>query len=276
MGAYYWEDPEIYRRLSPSSYLESIHTPTLIIHGDEDDNTSISNSREIYRALVQRGVPTQFVHYPREGHGIQEPIHRLDELRRCLGWMDRYVRHGGKKPSVYRVGDRVAHENGRYELCVTSVDVTTYIGRHEPTDSSEAGTLLEVTLTIHDREPCVAGEAITFEVASMLLKDRPDPLLATPSAAAGAGSFAPIGVPLQVPGGKVIVEGDNLRIAQRADPESGELAFGVSVVFRVPKFGNCLLYVADFPAVAVHWSADAGDNTNLSGDALDNTKNDND
>ncbi|MGL1489205.1 alpha/beta hydrolase family protein, partial [Vibrio parahaemolyticus] len=84
----------------------------LILHGDEDNNTFISNSKELYQALRQRGVPTQFVHYPREGHGLLEPNHRLDEMRRCLAWMDRYVRHAGDPPGLFRPGDRILVENG--------------------------------------------------------------------------------------------------------------------------------------------------------------------
>src|SRR5205807_8255406 len=73
MGAYYWEDPEIYRQCSPATYLEKIKTPVLILHGDEDNNTFVSNSKEMYQALRQRSATVQFVRYPREGHGVREP-----------------------------------------------------------------------------------------------------------------------------------------------------------------------------------------------------------
>lgn len=250
MGAYYWEDPEIYRKLSPASYLESIRTPTLILHGDEDDNTSISNSREIYRALTQRGVPTQFVHYPREGHGIQEPNHRLDEARRCLAWMDRYVRSDGGRIPMYRVGDRVPHIDGLLELCVTSADVTTFIGDHEPSDSKRATTLLEIVFTIHNLNPGQAVSPLTFEFADVHLSETPN--------GDAAADLVPIGVPLDLPGGKILVEGKGLHLVQRPDPETGELAFAVAVVFRAPMTGARLLHVAEFPAVAVSWH-DAGD-----------------
>ena len=131
LGAYYWEDPEIYRRLSPGSYIEAIKTPTLIIHGDEDTNTFISNSKELYQALRHRGVTTQFVHYPREGHGVREPNHKLDEMRRCLAWMDKYVRHGGAKPDAYRIGDRVPNADGTLELNVTKAEIATFLGQTE-------------------------------------------------------------------------------------------------------------------------------------------------
>ncbi len=245
MGAYYWEDPDIYRKLSPASFLESIRTPTLIIHGDEDDNTSISNSREIYRALLQRGVPAQFVHYPREGHGIQEPNHRLDELRRSLAWMDKYVRGGDKNPKVYRIGDRVRHANGRLELSITSAETAAFLGQHGQKATPAATALLEVAFTIHSLDPAPEGEPLTLRLADIRLEDA--------VGAVGVSGQVPIGVPLDLPGGKILVEGENLRIVQRPDPETGELAFAMAVVFRVPKSGACLLQIADFDAVASAW-----------------------
>jgi dipeptidyl aminopeptidase/acylaminoacyl peptidase len=249
-GAYYWEDPDIYRKLSPATYLENIRTPTLIIHGDEDDNTSISNSREIYRALRQRGVPTQFVHYPREGHGIQEPNHRLDEIRRCLAWMDRYL-GGTDSPTMFRIGDRVPARDGRMELRVVSAEVVPFVGRsmQEGSVGAEAEVCLEIVFAIHNTDPATAIESLTLSLSDVRLDDPSE-----------AGSpLAPIGVPIDMPGGKVLVEGDNLRTTQNADRDTGELAFACGVVFQVPKSGDRSLRVLDFPAVAVHWSDDDAD-----------------
>jgi len=250
-GAYYWEDPEIYRALSPASYLAQIKTPTLIIHGDEDDNTSISNSREMYRALRQRGIPTQFVHYPREGHGIQEPNHRLDELRRCLAWMDKYVRNYGAIAPVWRVGDHVPHSNGHLELCVTSVEIASFVGRAEPKDVPTSEALLMVTFTIHKLDPRHALDRLTLALSEIQVEP------AGSEAEAANAPTRPIGIPLDAPGGKVLVEGDNLRISLQSDPDTGDLAVGASVVFKVQKRGEGSIRVADFPAVEIHWSDEA-------------------
>jgi dipeptidyl aminopeptidase/acylaminoacyl peptidase len=43
-----------------------------------------------HRALKSRGVPTGLVIYPDEGHGIRQPRHREDVLRRVLAWFDKY------------------------------------------------------------------------------------------------------------------------------------------------------------------------------------------
>jgi dipeptidyl aminopeptidase/acylaminoacyl peptidase len=42
--------------------------------------------------LKRRGVETVLVRYPREGHGLREPAHRVDALERTLTWFDRYLK----------------------------------------------------------------------------------------------------------------------------------------------------------------------------------------
>jgi dipeptidyl aminopeptidase/acylaminoacyl peptidase len=247
LGAYYWEDPEIYRRLSPGSYIENITTPTLILHGDDDDNTFISNSKELYQALRHRGVITQFVHYPREGHGLREPNHRLDEIRRCLAWMDRYVRHKGRPPARYRIGDRIPDQDGRLELSVTRAEPATFTGQPKlpPAERIAADMLLETAFTLHHRDAREPAVPLTLELDRIRLELNGE-----------AGTLRPIGVPLDIHGAKLLVEGERQRITQHPDADSGQLAFACAVVFRVPGgAGEALLYVADFPPVQVHWAA---------------------
>jgi len=261
LGAFYWEDPEIYRRLSPGTYIENIKTPTLILHGDEDNNTFISNSKELYQALRHRGITTQFVHYPREGHGLREPNHRLDEMRRCLNWMDRYVRHGGENRALYRIGDKVPAPDGPLELCVVSAETSTFLGQPKPEEerpTAEQTALLEVTLTLHHRDAHRPASPLTLRMSDLRLEPRLFTLGEQAIHPGIAEPLLPVGVPLSVPGGKVLVEGDNLHTAQYPDPDTGQLAFALSAVFRVPKgSGDYLLRVADFPPVSLVWAAEA-------------------
>jgi dipeptidyl aminopeptidase/acylaminoacyl peptidase len=254
LGAYYWEDPEIYRRLSPGSYIANIKTPTLILHGDDDDNTFISNSKELYQALRHRGVSTQFVHYPREGHGLREPNHRLDEMRRCLAWMDRYVRHSGANPGVYRIGDRIPAADGRLELCVTRAEITAFVGQPKsptnPAARAGATALLEAAFTLHHRDAREPAAPLTLELDNVRLE------LQGEGAATGE-PVLPAGVPLEVHGAKSLLEGSRLRLVQHPDSDTGQLAFGCALAFRVPLAGGeALLRVADFPPVQVQWSAE--------------------
>jgi dipeptidyl aminopeptidase/acylaminoacyl peptidase len=91
LGAHYWEDLDIYLKRSPFYYVKNIRTPVLILHGDEDPNTFISNSKEMYQALKRLGRVVEFVRYPREGHGFREPNHRIDVFYRSLDWFNKYL-----------------------------------------------------------------------------------------------------------------------------------------------------------------------------------------
>src|SRR5262249_51121835 len=50
-----WEDPEIYRRVSPISYVKQAKTPTLIQHGERDARVPVANARLLYRGLQDQG-----------------------------------------------------------------------------------------------------------------------------------------------------------------------------------------------------------------------------
>jgi dipeptidyl aminopeptidase/acylaminoacyl peptidase len=87
-----WEAPEHWQRSSPITTVASAKTPTLILVGESDQRVPMPQSQELYQALKTLGVPTEFVHYPREPHGLREPRHRADWLARMLSWFDRWVK----------------------------------------------------------------------------------------------------------------------------------------------------------------------------------------
>jgi dipeptidyl aminopeptidase/acylaminoacyl peptidase len=89
---------ERYRKValdrSPLLRLDKPTTPTLILHGSEDRCTPLGQAQEFHAALLERGVKSELVVYPREGHGFQERGHRLDAWQRTASWFDRHI---GKK-----------------------------------------------------------------------------------------------------------------------------------------------------------------------------------
>lgn len=87
----YWDNDSLWLVRSPMRFVEQITTPVLILHGEDDPNTFITNSMEMYRALLDLGRTVEFVRLPREGHGFNEPQHRVIEMQRTLGWFDRYL-----------------------------------------------------------------------------------------------------------------------------------------------------------------------------------------
>ena len=87
---------ELYRERSPINHVDRAQTPTLILHGEEDIRVPLPQSEEFYAGLKAAGVETVFVKYPREGHGIGEPRHQLDMLKRQLAWYKKYVTLGAE------------------------------------------------------------------------------------------------------------------------------------------------------------------------------------
>lgn len=90
-----WERPEVFARNSPSTYIRSAHTPTLILAGENDIVNPIGQSRGLYRALKHLGVETEMVTYPGEGHSPRRGSYNVDMFERMLKWYDRYLKPAG-------------------------------------------------------------------------------------------------------------------------------------------------------------------------------------
>ncbi|MEK6333452.1 MAG: S9 family peptidase [Acidobacteriota bacterium] len=87
-----WDNYELLWQWSPLRYVKQAQTPTLFIHGEQDNDVHITQAEEMYMALRRRGIDSVLLRYPREGHGLREPKHRVDALERTLAWFDRYLK----------------------------------------------------------------------------------------------------------------------------------------------------------------------------------------
>jgi dipeptidyl aminopeptidase/acylaminoacyl peptidase len=93
-----YDNYAIYWERSPLAHIAKAKTPTLIVHGGADPRVPIGQSQEMYTALKWKGVPVEFVTYPREGHGVGEAAHQLDFMNRVVGWFDKYLKAGTSQP----------------------------------------------------------------------------------------------------------------------------------------------------------------------------------
>lgn len=87
-GTSAYDDPEIYAKSSPITFIKQVRTPTLIVVGDSDVECPVPQSYEYWHALKTLGVKTQLVVYPHEGHEFSDSSHVLDLLQRMLAWFD--------------------------------------------------------------------------------------------------------------------------------------------------------------------------------------------
>jgi dipeptidyl aminopeptidase/acylaminoacyl peptidase len=92
LGAEPWEDIAPFLKHSPLLRLGSVTTPTLVLRGGSDDGVPWNQAYGMYRALQRRGIATEMVVYPGEGHPVRAPKHLIDIGRRHVEWMGRYLR----------------------------------------------------------------------------------------------------------------------------------------------------------------------------------------
>lgn len=87
-----WEDPEGYWKRSPLSLVGSVTTPTLVVVGERDFRTPVSDSEQYYQALQLRGVPTALVKVPGASHGglTARPSQSAAKASAILAWFEKY------------------------------------------------------------------------------------------------------------------------------------------------------------------------------------------
>jgi dipeptidyl aminopeptidase/acylaminoacyl peptidase len=86
-----WDDPQIYAKTSPITYIKGARTPTLIQHGELDRRVPIPNAYELYQGLQDQGVPTKLIVYKGFGHGLNKPKAQRAAMEHNLEWFDRYL-----------------------------------------------------------------------------------------------------------------------------------------------------------------------------------------
>jgi dipeptidyl aminopeptidase/acylaminoacyl peptidase len=90
-GTSVYNDPAVYNKSSPITYIKRVKTPTLVVVGERDGECPAPQSFEFWHALKDVGVPTELVVYAGEGHSFHKPADREDVMRRALEWFDKYL-----------------------------------------------------------------------------------------------------------------------------------------------------------------------------------------
>lgn len=92
-----WEQPETYRKTSPTYGLGNVTAPTLIHVGGSDDRCPPGHSRMLHRALKEyKQVPTELVVYTGEPHGLTKMSNRKAKMEWDLAWFEKYLLEGHK------------------------------------------------------------------------------------------------------------------------------------------------------------------------------------
>jgi dipeptidyl aminopeptidase/acylaminoacyl peptidase len=79
-------------------YANKVKTPTMFVHGENDNDVPIAEAEQFYIALKDVGVETVMIRYPREGHGVRETKHVVDVIQRSIAWYERHF--GGARATT--------------------------------------------------------------------------------------------------------------------------------------------------------------------------------
>jgi dienelactone hydrolase len=239
LGKHYWDDLQLYLDRSPMKNVKQITTPVLILHGLDDDNTFISNSKEMYRALKDLGRTVRFVQMPREGHGFQEPQHRLQQFRLIAGWFERYALGLGEE-RVREIHE--AAEKDGWELKVAAVRAPESYG-----GIRAKGRFVEVEFVVRALAP-------TEERFSLLIFDTTGSEV---TLLAGEQTLAPAGLVAESLGERLLVKSSGQVVAIQPDKNGQHAALAVAVAFDAPADAReFLLRVKGFPPVRIELPAE--------------------
>jgi len=112
-GAMPWEDPDAYWERSPLSLVGNVSTPTMLLTGEADYRTPISESEQFYQALKLRGVESAMVRIPEASHGITaRPSHLIAKVDHILAWFERYRTDGEEQSDDEKPAESAEGEEG--------------------------------------------------------------------------------------------------------------------------------------------------------------------
>ena len=86
-----WENPEAYMKFSPISYVGQVTTPTMMLTGDADLRTPLSESEQFFQALKLLKIDTALVRVPGAAHNIvKRPSQLVAKIVYVLAWFEKY------------------------------------------------------------------------------------------------------------------------------------------------------------------------------------------
>ena len=95
-----WKDPEAYWKRSPLSLVGNVTTPTMVVTGEQDYRTPISESEQFYEALRLRGVDTLLLRVPGASHSLDaRPSLLISRIAYILAWFAKHDPSSAKSPA---------------------------------------------------------------------------------------------------------------------------------------------------------------------------------
>ena len=99
-GATPWEDPELFRSISPITYADRIRTPLLIQHSERDIRTTVGQAEALFTVLRAKRRPVRLMRVPDETHELTRsgtPFRRVENLVQVRDWFLHFLVRGGRE-----------------------------------------------------------------------------------------------------------------------------------------------------------------------------------
>ena len=100
VGAEPWEDPGVYARRSPVTYIDRVTTPLRLIAGTGDLRTPAEEAENVFVRLRKLGREVDLMVFHGEAHGMVvmgRPWNRVRHMRAVLEWFGRHLPVGGER-----------------------------------------------------------------------------------------------------------------------------------------------------------------------------------
>jgi len=86
-----WDNTEQYTQRSLTNLLNKVKTPTLLMTGEADYRTPISEAEQFYAGLKLMNIEAVLVRVPEEPHGIsRRPSHHITKMLYVAGWFQQH------------------------------------------------------------------------------------------------------------------------------------------------------------------------------------------
>lgn len=86
------QDRDALIKLSPTSYIDQLKAPLLIIQGASDPRVPVGEAVQMYQAAQKKGVPSDLIIFADEGHGAQKRENQVASIGHTLRYFEQYLK----------------------------------------------------------------------------------------------------------------------------------------------------------------------------------------
>jgi acylaminoacyl-peptidase len=90
-GGVPWNPNSVYEKWNPANFVSNWTTPTLVVHNRKDYRLDISEGLATFIALQRQGIPSRFLYFPDESHGVSKPANLIRFMNETVSWVTKWT-----------------------------------------------------------------------------------------------------------------------------------------------------------------------------------------